>query len=67
MSRSVDVVVNDGGAVTGALVVSSSKSTHLDNAALAAAMKTKFAPRHGTGYFPMRVFHLDYEFQDDIQ
>lgn len=62
----IDVVVNDSGAVAGALVVSSSKSEDLDNAALTAAMKTKFAPRHDTAYFPMRVFHLDYEFQDDI-
>ncbi|HEY7994610.1 MAG TPA: energy transducer TonB [Candidatus Eremiobacteraceae bacterium] len=63
----VDVVVNDAGNATGALVVSSSKSTDLDNAALSAAMKTKFAPRHDASYFPMRVFYLDYDFEDNVE
>ena len=63
----VDVVVNDAGDVTGALIVSSSKCDHLDSAALSAAMKTKFAPRHDTAYFPMRIYHLDYAFEDNLQ
>lgn len=63
----VDVVVGDAGNATAALVVSSSKSADLDNAALSAAMKTKFAPRHDASYFPMRVFYLDYDFEDNIQ
>lgn len=62
----VDALVDDAGNVTGALVVSSSKSEDLDDAALSAAMKTKFAPHHDTGYFPIRVYHLDYEFEDNI-
>ena len=63
----IDVVVNDAGAVTGALIVSSSKSTDLDSAALAAALKTRFAPRKSGTYYPMRVYHLEYDFEDNIQ
>lgn len=62
----IDVVVNDAGAVTGALVVSSSKSADLDNAALAAAMKAKFSPRRDLTYFPMRVYYLEYDFEDSV-
>lgn len=62
----VDVVVNDAGLVTGALVVESSKSADLDDAALAEASKARFASRHDAAHFPMRVYRLEYDFEDSL-
>lgn len=60
----VDVLVDSAGKVVGAVLAGTSNNESLDAAAMASALKMRYAAAASHNYFPIRIIGITYDFVD---